>query len=131
VVAIGAASGIITTALVLLMVLRNATGPVRWACLLAGLGIALNLTVIVANGGWMPRVDAVAAHPIDRGDQASALNNTTPMAADTRLWWLGDTIAQPDWLPMANVVSPGDLLLSLGAAGWIFQVTRRRSAHAV
>jgi Family of unknown function (DUF5317) len=131
VVAIGAASGILTTGLVLLMVIRNAAGPARPACVLAALGIALNLTVMLANGGWMPRVDAVAAHPIDRGDPASTVNNTVPMATETRLGWLGDTIAQPDWLPMANVVSPGDLLLSIGAAWWIFQVTRRRSNHAV
>jgi hypothetical protein len=31
---------------------------------------------------------------------------------------------EPAWLPMSNIVSPGDLLLSLGAAWWAFAITR-------
>ncbi|TME22728.1 MAG: hypothetical protein E6I75_29945 [Chloroflexi bacterium] len=54
--------------------------------------------------------------------------NTAPMGSATRLAWLSDWIAQPSWLPMANLVSIGDLLLSAGAAWWAFVVTlgRRR-----
>ena len=39
---------------------------------------------------------------------------------DILLIWLGDVIAQPDWLPRSNAVSIGDLLLSTGLAGWVF-----------
>jgi hypothetical protein len=127
VVAIGAGAGIATTALVLLVVLGNARGPLRLAGGLAALGIVLNLTVMLANGGWMPRADAIAPRAVQRAaDDAAAVNNTTPMSTDTRLAWLGDVIAQPAWLPMANLVSLGDLLLALGAAGCAFAITRGR-----
>jgi hypothetical protein len=127
VVAIGAGAGIATTALVLLVVLGNARGPLRLAGGLAALGIVLNLTVMLANGGWMPRADAIGPRAVQRAaDDAAAVNNTTPMSTDTRLAWLGDVIAQPAWLPMANLVSLGDLLLALGAAGCAFAITRGR-----
>jgi hypothetical protein len=43
-----------------------------------------------------------------------------------RLTWLGDVIPQPGWLPQANLISVGDVLLSLGAAGCAFAITRGR-----
>lgn len=127
VIAIGAGTGIATTALVLLVVLGNARGPLRLAGGVAALGIVLNLTVMLANGGWMPRADVIAPRAIQRvADDTAGVNNTTPMDADTRLPWLGDVIPQPAWLPMANLVSFGDLLLALGAAGCAFAITRGR-----
>jgi len=122
VVAFGSALGVITTALILALLVRNATGSARLACLLAALGVALNLTVMVANGGRMPRFQPVA--PRLSADGQVRVSNTAPVVADTRLAWLGDSIDQPAWLPLANVVSPGDLLLSLGAAWWVFAATR-------
>ena len=48
--------------------------------------------------------------------------------SQVRLRWspaeLGDVIAQPDSLPLANLVSVGDLLLSIGAAWCAFCITR-------
>ena len=127
VVAIGAGAGIGTTALVLLVVLGNARGPLRLAGGVAALGIVLNLTVMLANGGWMPRADAIAPRAVQRApDESAVVNNTTPMNTDTHLAWLGDVIPQPAWLPMANLVSLGDLLLALGAAGCAFVITRGR-----
>src|SRR5438270_10692495 len=55
VAALGPLATVLTTALVLAMSLRNASGPTRPACLIAAAGVALNLIVIVVNGGWMPR----------------------------------------------------------------------------
>ncbi len=130
VVAVGAAAGVMTTGLVLLVLVRNAVGPARAALLVAALGIALNMTVMLANGGWMPRADMHAAHRLTRDGLDSTFSNTAPFGADTRLAWLADTIAQPAWLPLANVVSPGDLLLSFGAAWWAFAVTRARPGKA-
>ena len=46
-----------------------------------------------------------------------------PLDRITHLAWLGDTILEPSWLPLANVVSIGDLLLSTGLAWWAFRVT--------
>src|SRR5438093_10166781 len=88
--AIGAIAGEMTMVLILLMLLRNAISPVRPALLLASLGVALNLTVIVANGGWMPRADAQAPRELDHANTRSMVSNTAPMAPDTRLGWLAD-----------------------------------------
>jgi hypothetical protein len=126
--AVSAIAGEVTMVLILLMVLRNAISTAQPALFLASLGVALNLTVIVANGGWMPRADAQAPRELDHGSTQSRVSNTAPMAPDTRLGWLADTIAQPVWLPLSNLISPGDLLLSFGAAGWAFSVTRRQAS---
>lgn len=128
VVAIGAGAGIASTALVLLVVLGNARGPLRLAAGLAALGIVLNLTVMLANGGWMPRADAISPRAIQRAADESAVvvNNTAPMSTETHLAWLGDVVPQPAWLPLANLVSLGDLFLAFGAAGCAFAITRGR-----
>jgi uncharacterized protein DUF5317 len=123
---IGPLTTIATTALILLVVLRNATGRTRLASLIAASGVALNLLVISVNGGFMPRAEALAPRAISHPD--GAFSNTAPADSGTRLAWLGDTLAQPAWLPMANLVSPGDVLLSLGAAAWVLAATRRRRA---
>ena len=128
VVAAGPWLGSVTLALVVVMLVRNAVGPVRVACLLAALGISLNLVVIAANGGWMPRAEELTVLLGDGGIRAAnqpdlVASNTAPMRPDTHLAWLGDTFPQPAWMPMANLVSIGDLLLSAGAAWWAFVVT--------
>lgn len=127
---VGPLATIATTSLVLAMLLRNATGSVRPACLIAAVGVALNLTVMTLNGGVMPRADELAPRPLDRDALALTVSNTAPSGPSTRVAWLGDTLAQPSWIPFANLVSPGDLLLSLGAAYWAYQVSRRRPANA-
>lgn len=112
-------------------------GPMRAAWLVAALGVSLNVLVVVANGGSMPRsheASAAVGRPI-AADQGERLSNVAPLAAGTRLAVLSDVIPQPAWLPMANVVSVGDLLLSGGAAWWAFQATasvrRRRTLWPV
>jgi hypothetical protein len=95
---------------------------------LAALGVALNCLVIVANGGYMPRsVEAASAldMPSSGPTRGERLVNVEPIGGQTRLTWLGDIIPQPGWLPLANVISVGDLLLSCGLAWWAFRVTRR------
>ncbi len=121
VIALGAPLGVITTAMIALLLVRNATGAVRAACLLAAAGVALNLVVIVINGGWMPRLQPVAGRV---GDLNQRVSNTAPVGSDTRLAWLGDSIPEPPWLPLSNVLSPGDILLASGAAWWVFAATR-------
>ena len=122
---IGPLGTVVTTALVLVVVLRNATGHLRLATLVVASGIALNLMAIAANGGFMPRDEARAprafSHPV------AAISNTAPATSETRLAWLGDTLAQPSWFPQADLISPGDVLLSLGAAGWLLTASRPRS----
>jgi hypothetical protein len=119
----------------LAMLLRNALRPgvARLAWLLAGVGIGLNLLVVLANDGYMPQSAsarlAVRGATLPADANVAELYNVTPIGPDTRLEWLGDVIAQPDWLPMANVVSLGDVVLSLGMASLGFLTITRRLPH--
>jgi hypothetical protein len=56
------------------------------------------------------------------------LENVVWMTGDTVLPWLADIIAEPRWLPRPNVLSIGDIFLALGVAGWVFGITRPRTA---
>ncbi len=122
----------LTLLVFLLVVIRNAwsaRGYRRAALAVAAFGVALNTLVVAANGGFMPQ--SGEAYAAARGyardwDESAAemrLRNVKPMQDDTALAFLGDTIPQPAWLPKANVVSPGDLLLAFGLASWSFTVT--------
>lgn len=95
----------------------------RWPWIVAAVGVALNMLVVSANGGYMPQsVDAreVAGRTKDRpAEQVQQLTNVHPMTPDSQLPFLGDIIPEPSWMPMANVISVGDVLLSLGIAGAI------------
>jgi hypothetical protein len=121
----------VTAMLSMLAVLvRNSIVPGTTPWRIAALGVALNVVVVLANGGYMPQsaeardIARGVARPTDTGVEVSVhLRNVTPIGPETRLAWLGDVIPQPAWLPRANVVSLGDLLLSLGLGFGAFQIT--------
>ena len=102
---------------------------------LFALGIFLNTTVMVANGGWMPitpeRYEWV--HP-ERVSEAyakppSSKNIILPYE-DSTFWVLSDII--PVTLPWRrNAVSIGDLLLIAGAAQLIFWGSRKRENKTI
>jgi hypothetical protein len=96
-------------------------GRVTWPWTLAALGVGLNALVIALNDGHMPQSEAasVAVWGASHLD-ASRLQNVALMGPQTRLPWLGDVVPEPAWLPRANVVSVGDILLALGVACWAF-----------
>jgi len=100
--------------------------PARAAFCLAALGIALNIFVVVANGGYMPQSPearmAARGIPLIAEGVPTQLRNVAPMGPDSRFTVLADIIPQPRWLPTANVVSIGDLLLSAALAWWAFQM---------
>jgi hypothetical protein len=86
-----------------------------------GVGLLLNLVVIIANSGmpvFIAAVQAVtaatASAPIPAGDFVHVLGS-----AATKLPWLADIVplAGPSWL--RAVVSPGDLLLFAGVAAFV------------
>jgi hypothetical protein len=110
-----------STLAVLATLLRN-LGQ-RWFPLIA-LGAGLNLLAIVANGGVMPADPAAlaAAGLLDRS--GAAFSNTAAMPG-AAFAFLGDNFATPSWLPFANVLSIGDLLIGLGAAAWLATTMRR------
>ncbi len=94
----------------------------EWGILLLGGGMALNVLVIAANGGYMPTYPALL-------EQAGRVRAAEVIVAEgvygnnvcigcegisPRLVFLGDIFATPAWVPGANVFSLGDLVLALG-----------------
>jgi hypothetical protein len=97
---------------------------------LFALGIALNVLVMVANGGWMP-VTPEMTHfvhpdrPVVEQIRPSRSKNIILPRAETNLWILSDMI--PVTLPWRrNAVSVGDVVLVAGAAQFIFQATGKK-----
>ena len=74
-------------------------------------GMLLNLTAILANRGTMP-VTLGAMH--DAGRTAVMQANSTALP-DPNLPWLIDRWAAPEWVPLANVYSVGDVVIAVGA----------------
>ena len=88
---------------------------VRGLPLLAS-GGALNALAIAVNGGQMPAsAEAVRSAGLPLEEEGFV---NSGVQEDARLAWLGDVFASPDWLPLSNVYSPGDLLLLAGAV-WV------------
>jgi hypothetical protein len=91
-------------ALMCILLWRNRRLPGMW---LASAGAALNLAAILSAGGRMP------VHP-----SVTELSAFTHVTFDGHwLNWFGDwiPIATPAWpAPVTMVVSPGDLLITLG-----------------
>ena len=87
------------------------------ASVLLGVGAALNVAVVAANGG-MP-VDSGALARVGRRDvdvTRGFLYKHVPMTSDTRLSWLGDRIPVPI---QRNVISVGDVLMAVAICLWI------------
>jgi hypothetical protein len=47
--------------------------------------------------------------------QSYAVRNNSIQSADPSLSWLVDRWAAPDWVPLANVFSVGDVVIAVGA----------------
>lgn len=110
----------VSTGLVLLVVLANVrlTGVP-----LVVLGAASNLAAIVANGGAMPAsASALAAVGLGVGGNTNSVLLERPALEP-----LTDVLATPDWLPLANVFSIGDVLIGMGIAVAIAAAMRRRA----
>lgn len=116
-----ATSGVVHTALlatsVVLGVVWIALQRRHLASVLLGIGAALNVAVVAANGG-MP-VDAGALASVGRrGDDVTRgfLYKHVPMTDDTRLSWLGDRIPVPI---QRNVISVGDVFMAVAICLWV------------
>jgi Family of unknown function (DUF5317) len=79
--------------------------------LLVTAGMGANLVAIVANGGTMP-VLPEAMH--GAGENYSTYANSTA-STHPNVPWLVDRWAAPEWIPLANVFSVGDVLIAAGA----------------
>jgi MFS family permease len=95
--------------------------PGMW---LISVGAAMNVIVILANGGVMPASPhalAMAGLPI----ATAGWENSASVAAP-HLAFLGDIFAIPKSLPLSNVFSVGDVCIALGAAVTIHRVSGSR-----
>lgn len=95
---------------------------------LLALGLALNLAVIVLNGGLMPispeTIQALfpnlPAGSWQLGQRFGTGKDVVLLAQDTRLWFLSDHLWLPEWIPYRAAFSPGDILIALGAFWLLF-----------
>lgn len=114
--------------LILVVVVNRKLPGLLWI----GLGLALNLTVMLANGGYMPITpEAVARAGLDRlmlgenpGARLLATKDILLPREATRLWFLSDIFVLPPPSPLRTVFSLGDVCLALGAFVF-FQRTMR------
>jgi hypothetical protein len=126
---------VVCLAAMLAVLVRNAlqAGPARLAWAAGALGVALNMTVVVINGGYMPQSQearlAARGAMLPPDANVAQLYNVKALGDDTHFNLFGDIIAQPTWLPKSNVVSAGDMILSLAMGGLVFITITRRDPH--
>lgn len=96
---------------------------------LFALGLVLNTTVMVANGGWMPLTPETYhfVHPertVEVQTKPAHSKNIILLRSQTRLWFLSDIIqVRLPWRRTA--LSIGDLILIVGMAQLIFWIPAR------
>jgi Family of unknown function (DUF5317) len=108
-----------STGLVVAAVVRNLDLP---GLPLIVAGAACNLAAILANGGYMPTTEAAAAL---YGRAAPAAYSNSAIVASPALELLVDRIPLPRWVPFANIISIGDVLLGIGVFVLLVTVMRR------
>jgi hypothetical protein len=106
--------------LLLPVVWRNRRSP---GLALIGLGLALNLVVMVANGGFMPITSEAVARiehqhriiQLDGVERTSGSKGIVLPREETVLWALSDILVIPPPFPVASAFSLGDVLVAVGA----------------
>lgn len=118
--------------LLLPFLLRNLS---FWGIRLILVGLLLNLTAMLANGGLMPvegpAVDAVGRHEVrdlQPGSPIPGSKNVLLAAEDIRLRGLSDILVLPVPRPFTSAVSAGDLFVFTGVVIAFGEVVRRSEA---
>lgn len=116
---------VLSMALLVIWVVLNRHIP---GIILIAAGVLMNLAAIAANGGYMP-VAPEAAHYAGRiaryaTDGQPIANNSLAIADNVRLWILTDIFPIPAGIPLANVFSLGDVLLTTGIAILCYRAIR-------
>ena len=119
-------------AILLPFLLRNLS---FWGMRLILVGLLLNLTVMLANGGLMPveaaTVEAVRGperQDLRTGDHIPGTKNVLVAPGDVRLRQLSDVLVPPLPRPLTRAVSAGDLFVIAGAALAFGEVVSRRAS---
>jgi len=114
----------------------NRKQPAFW---LLGIGLLLNLVVIVANGGLMPITPETVAHLTKAepgliwqvGERLGTGKDIVLNAEATRLWFLSDRfLLLPDGLDFQVAFSLGDVLIAGGAFWLLFAPQARKPVTA-
>lgn len=95
--------------------------------ILIAAGVLMNLAAIVANGGYMPVAPDAAryAGTVAAFEQAGpTVNNSHATDTGVQLWILTDIFPIPAGIPLATVISLGDILLTVGASVLIYRTMR-------
>jgi len=106
---------------------------------LLGIGLLLNLSVIVANGGLMPispeTMAIVHGTHVQEALESRAFGSKDIMlpASETKLEWLADRFTVPDQWPIQFAFSLGDVFIAAGAFWtlWGGSPGRRQAENAV
>ncbi len=104
---------------------------------MAGLGAALNLLALLANGGLMPvspqaRVligHQAAVNSLDLGAAVVGSKGVVLFPEEAHLWLLTDIFALPPPFPLPAVFSLGDLLVAVGLGYLILHTLRASCPH--
>jgi hypothetical protein len=111
-------AGLVASQLILLVfVWFNRRQPGVW---MLGLGLALNFTVIVSNGGLMPISPETVARITSEntwevGQRFANSKDIVLPAAEMRIGFLSDRYVTPGWFPYRVAFSLGDMFIGLGA----------------
>ncbi len=116
---------VLSMALLVIWVVLNRHIP---GIILIAAGVLMNLAAIAANGGYMPVAPEAAQYAgrIARyaADGLPIANNSLAIADNVRLWILTDIFPIPAGIPLANVFSLGDVLLTTGIAILCYRAIR-------
>jgi hypothetical protein len=112
---------VVSSLLLLPVVWRNRRSP---GLALIGLGLVLNLAVMMANGGFMPITSEAVARieqqhlivHLDGVERMSGSKSIVLPREETALWALSDIFIIPPPFPVASAFSLGDLLVAVGAS---------------
>lgn len=128
--AAAAALLVVSQLLLLAFAWRNRGQP---GMVLLGIGVALNLTVIIANGGLMPIFPEVVSRFAPNaagtwliGERLWWSKDIVLPASATHLPWLADRFLLPDWLPLRAAYSLGDVFIALGAFRLLWSISDNR-----
>ena len=99
---------------------------------LVGLGVALNLAVVLGNGGHMPVPADLARRGPKELVEVGTWGQYVLAGPGTRLGWLGDWVQlpQPIHTLFPQAYSPGDLVALAGMVVALFLATRAAPAGA-
>ena len=105
--------------LLFLFIFINLRLPGMWV---SGVGLGLNLMVIILNGGLMPIYPETVLqlypeanlNQIQTGERLGGSKDIILQKENTRLGWLGDHFLTPNFFNLRYAFSLGDALIALG-----------------